>query len=41
MAKALMKEEANSGYLSSQSKILNDFICEHQNINDNSNKIKI
>ena len=32
ICKALLKEETNSEYLTNQSKILNDFIDDHQNI---------
>lgn len=41
IAKAFVKEEANSGFLSHQSKILNDYICEHQNFSDNSKLEKL
>lgn len=34
IAKALMKEESNASYLSGQAKILNDSICEHQNLSE-------
>jgi len=38
IARAFMKEESNSGYLSNQSKILNDYvgIGEHQSLSDHS-----
>lgn len=39
MSKALLKEETNNGYLTEQSKILIDFIDEHQNIDENNRRI--
>ncbi len=41
IAKVLMKEEANDNYLSNQAKLLNDFICEHQNLNDKSKPFRL
>lgn len=39
ISKSLLKEETNSGYLSYQSKMLQDFLDEHQNIDENNRRL--
>ncbi|CAF0863859.1 unnamed protein product [Brachionus calyciflorus] len=39
ISKSLLKEETNSGYLTQQSRILVDFIDEHQNIDENNRRM--
>lgn len=39
ISKSLLKEERNSGYLTHQAKMLQDFLDEHQNIDENNRRL--